>query len=425
MNRLPAGFRILRRVGVISMALCLADACVIMAEPGDWETKEAFLENTQGDTQQLQQRKDTRGIQAGDRIWFGRDPARVLSGEEKAAVSWQVLDPESMLLLSEEVLGKENGPVCFDGESPYTNLWKDSSAKAWCDAFFEKALTKAQKEAVLSVSGSDAAYETVSDSGKTIHFDAAEKILDKDHIFLLSAQEAETFLPEKESRIGSFAGTPSSWWLRSPVENSSGRHLRSPVVGIVTGQETSAYQSARQQVSRALGIEAEPAGMGDIRGSVVDNTFIDAGMRPALKLDLSRVLFAFPAEGVKARGTDRQGLQVVEDRDIHEWMLTIVDPDLSVTFEEPVRDGDTLTISYRDVSVDGNAYISAAVLDREGILHAFGRLAGAEQEGGSVTIDLSGAPLDETERLFLFLEAEQEADETGCAGGWTEIPPDF
>ena len=95
------------------------------------------------------------------------------------------------------------------------------------------------------------------------------------------------------------------------------------------------------------------------------------------------------------------------------------------TADVEVRDGDTLTISYRDVSVDGNAYISAAVLDREGILHAFGRLAGAEQEGGSVTIDLSGAPLDETERLFLFLEAEQEADETGCAGGWTEIPPDF
>ncbi len=378
------------------------------------------MENTQKNTQQLPQGKNAGGIHSGDRIWFGTNPAHVMSGKEEP-VSWLVLDPEGMLLLSEEVLGKEDGPVCFDKESPYTNLWKESDAKAWCGAFFEDALTKAQKEAVLATSRSDDTFETVSDSGKSIRFDAEEKILDEDHVFFLSAQEVENFLPEEESRIGFYAGIPSSWWLRSPVENSSGRNLRSPVVGIVTGQESSAYQGARQQVSQTLGIEVMPAEPGAIRGSVVDNTFIDAGMRPAMNLDLSRVLFASPVQGKGAEETARTGLQMVPNQDVHEWKLTITDPDLGVTFEETTRNGDTITISYRDVSADEDTYITAAVLDQEGILRASGRLCAADQEGGTVTLDLSGISVGAKDRLFLFLQAERGADETDYAGGWTEI----
>ena len=421
MNRLSAMLRALRVAGFAALALCFACAGIVMAQPGDMETEGAVLDNTQKNTQQLSPGKDTRGIHSGDRIWFGTNPVQALSGKEKAPVSWLVLDPEGMLLLSEEVLGKEDGPVCFDGESPYTNLWKESDAKAWCGDFFEDALTKAQKEAVLETTRSDAAFETVSDSGKTIRFDAEEKILDRDHVFFLSAQEVERYLPEEESRIGFFAGIPSSWWLRSPVENSTGRHLRSPVVGIVTGQESSAYQDARAQVSQALGIDVEAAKQGDIRGSVVDNTFIDAGMRPAMNLDLSRVLFASPVQGQEAGETAPDGLHMVQNQDVHEWKLTITDPDLSVTFEETKRDGDTITISYRDVSVDEDAFISAAVLDQEGILRFSGRLAAADQEGGSVTLDLSGISVSATDRLFLFLQAEHGAAETDYAGGWTEI----
>lgn len=398
-----------------------------MAEPVIPETEDEALKDTQESADQLQESQEmkvTTGIQAGDLIRFGTKPAGGQgfkeSGEE--SVSWRVLDPESMLLLSQEVLGKENGPVCFDKESPYTNLWKDSDAKAWCDDFFENALTDAQKEAVLAVSRSDAAFETVSDSGKSIRFDAEEKILDRDHVYFLSAQEVYTYLPEEESRIGSYNGIPSAWWLRSPVENSSGRHLRSPVAGIVSGQESSAYQDARAQVSQTLGIEVKSAKMGDIRGSVVDNTFIDAGMRPALNLDLTKVLFAGPVMGEDTEKTVQPGLSVVQNQDIHEWKLTIADPGLSVTFEEAAREGDTMTVSYRNVSVDEDAYISAAVLDRDGVLRAFGRLAGAGQKDGSVTLDLSGIAIDETDCLFLFLEAERGVDETSYAGGWTRIP---
>ena len=106
---------------------------------------------------------------------------------------------------------------------------------------------------------------------------------------------------------------------------------------------------------------------------------------------------------------------------MHEWKLTITDPDLGVTFEETTRNGDTITISYRDVSADEDTYIAAAVLDQEGILRASGRLCAADQEGGNVTLDLSGISVGAKDRLFLFLQAERGADETDYAGGWTEI----
>ena len=449
MNGYSAAFRTLWHAGMAALFLCAADAfttgtvLLAAAETAVSEMAKSAASETEGavpagipdhadELQGIQAMKDTGGIQAGDLIWFGTKQG---SGQNvgEDVVSWRVLDPERMLLLSEEVLGKENGPVCFDKEAPYTNLWKDSDAKAWCDAFFENAFTAAQKEAILPTSGSDAACEAVSDAGKEIRFDAEENILDHDRIFFLSAQEVKSLLPEAGSRIGYYDGVPSAWWLRSPVENASGRTLRSPVAGIVTGQEPSAYEGARQQVLQALGIEAKPAGMGEIRGSVVDNALIDAGMRPAFHLDLSRILFASPVQGEAAGKTEtsewaeESGLWKVESHDVHAWRVAIADPALSVTFEKVRRDKDSLSIAYRDVCADGDAgehlFISAAVLDRKGTLKAFGRLAQAKPGGGTVTVDLSGIFADAQDHLFLCLEAEYGACETLYAGGWTEIVP--
>lgn len=438
MNDFSAALRVFRHAGILALVLLAAGADAFMAESAFPKTEEAVPDEIRDQADQLQgtqEMKNTWGIQEGDLIWFGTKPEDGQSGSqrEEIPVSWRVLDSERMLLLSEEVLGKENGPVCFDQESPYTNLWKDSDAKAWCGSFFENALSKAQKEAVLPTCVSDTAYEVVSDAGKQICFDAEENILDQDRIFFLSAQEVESLLPLAESRIGYYAGIPSSWWLRSPVENLTGRPLRSPAAGIVMGQESPAYQGARQQIRQDLGIDVKPAGMGGIRGSVVDNTFIDAGMRPAFYLDLSRILFASPVQGEAAgkketsEGAEESGLWKVESHDVHEWRVAIADSALSVTFEKVRRDKDSLSIAYRDVCADGDAgehlFISAVVLDRKGTLKAFGRLAQAKPGGGTVTVDLSGIFADAQDHLFLCLEAEYGACETLYAGGWTEIVP--
>ena len=202
-----------------------------------------------------------------------------------------------MFLVAENLIGKdpEHGLVFLNEQHPKHNHYALSDAKKWCADLFRSHFTKAEQEAILPTYKSDAAYVKTHiwelNGGKTREgkcgFDPADNILDGDRLFLLSTEEAdskELGFSDENSRIATFNGKVSAWWLRSPHDPSF------PIdVGIVffNGWLLDFVENK-------------------------DNVFGKAPvcMRPALNLDLSKVVGAkevCPSDG----------------KDYREWILDL------------------------------------------------------------------------------------------------------
>lgn len=172
-------------------------------------------------------------LRAGDLVLFGMpDDTIGFTGV------WRVLDAEQtntgepgILLLSEHLIGATNrrGMAFRNEKKPATNAYSGSDAKAWCEAFYAARFSAQEQQYILPTRKSDPAFSVKApigsdpDHSPTVAFDAAEHILDGDHVFLLSAQEAcdpRYGLDTEEARIAGFGGTAANWWLRSPHDPS-------------------------------------------------------------------------------------------------------------------------------------------------------------------------------------------------------------
>ena len=224
--------------------------------------------------------ESTAGIRPGDIVYFGRPDKDICFDG-----AWRVLDAEQtntgetgMFLLSENLIGRDqrHGLYFRNEKKPSTNAYAGSDAKAWCASFYETHFSEAEKEAILPTYKSDTAiavkaslFSKDEEHQQLVRFDAAEQILDGDHVFLLSAEEAssaEYGLGTDESRIARFGKTAANWWLRSPHDPSF------PIdVGLVfySGWLMDFFENW-------------------------DNAFLTAPicMRPALNLDVARIVSA-------------------------------------------------------------------------------------------------------------------------------------
>ncbi len=315
----------------------------------------------------------TGEINEGNTIWFGN--------YNGAPVHWRVMGDgndgnifmSSVLLLSDCILAND---IQFNPKGT-GNVWQDSAAQRWCTGFYNDAFSAGEKTALIETSKNDASY-----GGKYYNFGTSS--LDKEHVFFLSAEEAENiYFPrgaqfEDDGRIANdLNGNPSTWWLRS---------------------RTSYYNVQ--------------AGFVNSNGYVdIDDIESSQGARPAFNLDRHMVLFTSAAEGGKASGPlGANALIEVPTTDTTEWKLTLPDESRNFSVSDVVISSKNVVFKYDgatpyNADTAPNEYISAMISEGDsGIMTYYGRLAQPASSSGTLTINLSGITLDPDDQLLLFSE---------------------
>ncbi len=343
-------------------------------------------------------------------VYFGayQQSAKAGGGFNVDPVKWRVLSNAGGKLF---LLADRNLDVVRYNESSGNVTWNDATLRKWLngydghpygDSFIGSAFSDKEAAAIAETELTNAPHPTFGTAG-------GENTTDK--VFPLSIAEAENAdygLTNDDSRkaantgyaaAGGHTGTGEMsatgvadwWWLRSPG-------LYSHYAAFVS------YDGSVHDY-----------------GDQVDSD--DRGVRPALKLDLNSVLFTSAAEGGKDGTTGT--LSAVSDYDGSDWKLTLLDDgsehavgDGHKDFKAEIVYADRdkkWTISYSGARTGENEYISAIVTGVDGILY-YGRLCKAqadpadpEAEPNTVTVDLSGIPIDENysggyNRLYIFNE---------------------
>ncbi len=144
--------------------------------------------------------------------------------------------------------------------------------------------------------------------------------------------------------------------------------------------------------------------------------------RPALSLNLSKVLFTFKASGDNSKATASAGnnLTAATAADSSNPVkLTAKDPNLSLSViaasSQAEQSGSTLSFSYSNASTGTNRYVSSILTDSAGTAQYYGRLADCSTAAeGGLSIPLAGVA-DGTYTLQIFSEqsnGEQPPAET-------------
>ena len=165
----------------------------------------------------------TDAIPVRGKVWFGAFGEKI-----KEPVSWIAMETGNVegnyrLLVSEYLL-----EAFAFGYMRHSNKWIESEARVFCTSFYEKsgeydgsAFSKEERTAIAETKKSDSMYQSQSSS---LVFGATDDILNGDHVFFLSAQEAEDLFSKDDSRKAKYKDDGenySPWWLRSPVSEST------------------------------------------------------------------------------------------------------------------------------------------------------------------------------------------------------------
>ena len=262
-----------------------------------------------------------------------------------STVKWRVLDTKTNManaqkgdgffLLSEALLGTgEFGGVEFDYTTPYTNDWKGSRGKDWCNDFYSRSLSITEQKAVLATSKSDDLYG--------MYYDASDNILDGDKVFFLSAEEAENAaygFTDDNARIANYGDSAGVWWLRSP------RRMKPDFAGTVNKK-------------------------GAVIGEWVNQT---NAARPAFNLKPDSVLLVSAAVGGKGVA---DGIFKIPEYSGDEWKLTLLDDTRTFRVTETTaagKPGGTVTLNFSGPRTGQNEYISAIIEGENGAAY-YGRI---------------------------------------------------
>ena len=322
---------------------------VSYAETGEANTNTAAVQTAAANTEKAI-RFNTDGI-AG---YNNRKYHYIYYGKWKGnPIKWLVLDDKTntgkdgFFLLSEGLIDAWQN---FDDNS---TKWQGSSAQKWCEDFagisgnsVPDAFTSVERDAILATVKSDAKYISEPDSiGGTFTFPAYENILNGDKVFYLSAEEAES------SEYG------------KPIDSTfdDNWHLRSYIDATFVGYC--------------------PKG-----GSIIDKTLRTNRdrPRPAFNLGKGEIVFASSAEGGKTDAATDSNLTAVGDWSGNTWKLTLRDSSRSFRASADkanAKQGETISINYSGAKTGDNEYVSAIIMDRNGELLYYGRIAQNSADG--------------------------------------------
>ena len=270
-------------------------------------------------------------------IYFGNNKWRVLDADKDNTDT-----SNRMFLLSENLLASNK---TFD------------DAKSWCKNDGKGNFSDLEQKAMLATTKSESGtttYKTGSDD-----YNLCARGLDKETLFLLSAQELANYVCNYSKGPGLSMGT-NTWWLRSVSDYS--------------------YETWLGYV-------------GDYGRVYAGSTAYRRCVRPAFNLDSSKILFTSAAEkGKSADGMD-SGLTAVSAYTGNEWKLTLKDSSRSFTASLSTEvttavTGETLTLNYSGAKTGTNEYISAMLVNSQGEVVYYGRIAQLSAANGTETVTI-------------------------------------
>ena len=312
-----------KRLFAAALCLCVALTLLPVTAAGTDSTAEtaalsgtAALRSGSGKRSISLGAKDVAGGRM-DSVFFGSYPQSDTSGKKKDPVEWWVLDNEGDELF---LLSRLNLDAKKYNDRAGDITWENSSLRAWLnDAFLNRTFNTTEQGAIsLTDVVNDKSFIGVSGGNNT-----------QDKVFLLSVKEAvdsahfqndgyrmtqNTPYTAKQSGDMNKAGySADNWWLRTPGH-------RSDMVAYVGDY---IHHDANYNNVSELGSYTHTR---------------DKGVRPAIKLDLSKVLFVSAAGQALPAGGNT--MAPVPEYSGSEWQVTLTngsDPGVTVVSNDKGR----------------------------------------------------------------------------------------
>lgn len=350
-------------------------------------------------TMQLLQDQNTSQVKSGDLIYYGKKDDKL-----SFDTIWQVLDAKKtntnepgMFLMTKNLVAYQTkkGILFEDTDKPTGNEYRGSTIQKFCTSFAKKHLVGSENDSVIATTKSDTEFKTTF-MGHTVPFVAAENILDHDKVFLLSAEEVHNTaygFVDDTSRIATFNGVASNWWLRSPHDKSF------PIdAGFVfaNGSQADLY----------------------VNGFSMLHTPYTA--RLAMNLDTKQILFASAANETLSGKTGMNALKKINTKDVSKWKLTVKDASRSkFSASSSSMSSDTCSVSFSGAKTSEQEYISAIIVNNKGEITYYGNIAKGK-ESGLLQINLKGK-YEIGDTLYVFSEHVSKGTSTNYASDLVEI----
>ncbi len=338
-------------------------------------------------------------------IHFGnyRQSSPAASSTYKAHIKWRVLENANGQLF---LLSDQNLDIMNYNQTSEIVTWETSTIRSWLNAYgtssvessyapFIRTAFNAKEQEAIAVTQVRNPYNSVyetggdNDTNDKIFLLSIEEVLNTDYGFTNNNDATNTRTATNTAYVdgGGKWGTSgvNTWWLRTYSRFGSNQSK------LYVGRDGSFLTYA---IMPEMGRRA---------------------VRPALKIDLSQVLFTSataPDEcnapgGKTANGGNVGSLAPVENYTGNSWKLTLLDParnGFKAYFES--RNDDIISVRYSGAVTGTNEYISAIIVDDAGAITYYGRiekLSNASYASGSVSIDVSGK-MKAADKLYVFNE---------------------
>ena len=304
---------------------------------------------------------ETAALSDGDYVYMGQ--------YEGKPIKWRVLDADAMntgadgAFLFSEYLIQKYGTAYAEAVAG----WQGSMAQEWCTKFYANAFTAQEQAAIPAVSKDEEESQLYGLRWGTT------QLIDE-NVFFISSMELAQYVGDKDGADGLSASTEDGivgyWWLRTSHRNHP------DYAGLVLEDN-------------------------EVHDFLV---YIEWGTRPAMNLDLEKVLCFAPAyEGAEG-----------------EWKPTVVDESMTLSVNKVMLEENKLKAEYSGApDAEGN-YISLLIRDSNGSPTASVRL-GEANESGTVEIPADELDIPAGGSVWLYIEKDNGDYKTSLASTPCEL----
>ncbi|MCR5157299.1 MAG: DUF6273 domain-containing protein [Butyrivibrio sp.] len=317
--------------------------------------------------------QNTEDLSSKDVVWYGGLQWYVISdsNDDTLPVSGQ----GRMLLLSKDRIWDEKP---FDDSETPTAVWADSSLRTWCKDLYSGWSNSAEKTYILATTVTETEGSTIND------ISYAPASLADDRFFMLSAKEANTYLPEAEKRK-----TGTDWWLRSAGTEGGVGMVSDGNFALVSADD---LKDARKGARAAFNLDA-------------------AGVLALRRSDSKAV----EGEGIISPYVEKTNT---------DWKFVLYDEaehgNFNVLNSTLKISGGALSIPYSGASAGANEYITVQVYDEQNILIYEG-FKSVKAESGIVEIQAPKEIASQDYRVVVFNDRKNSPQESDLSGRFIEV----
>ena len=319
------------------------------------------------------------------------------------SIKWRVLDASKandgttngMFLLSEYLLASG---LAFNWVVSKNNVYQGSDAQGWCIGFAKNRdnFSVLEQSAMLGIAKNDgisAAFPkgyTWGESSLTVD----------DKMFLLSVQELADY-------VANYDGPTLKTSFLTPGLSANEWLLRTPCWA---GEHTTSFVSSIVLKHGNLVLSSKSSG--------------NKASRPAFNLNLDSILYTSTAIRSKwDANVDDRLFAVNTVTNIPDWKLTLKDSSRNFSASPSttkLRANESLTVTYSGAKTGDNEYVSAMIVDENGDVLYYGRIA-QNSESGSATITIPSEMATGTYTLKVFSEQYNGDYKTDYASDFVNI----